>query len=208
MVLISLTGNSNIHIGKTVIASKIKERTVLILQIFLSCAIMCIHIIAKRFFSVNKQTHPTGSSERHAMTFGIQQITLIILFIWFAIFIAGKWQQSRIKKQLLKRIRDGAQSKLAEDPALTLDAFYDWVFEGWDTLVRENAWFILNQRELWPVPADPERVKAQMNLTPEWLGAYLQLRGYQLEMNEAQAQAVSDIVQSIPPHRRQAFKEE
>ena len=142
------------------------------------------------------------------MAFGIQEITLTILFIWFAIFIAGKWQQSRIKKQLLKRIRDGVQSKLEENPELTLDAFYEWVFDGWDSLVRENAWFVLNQRELWPVPADPGRVKSQMNLTPEWLGAYLKLRGYDLKMNDTQAQAVSEIIESIPLHRRQAFKEE
>ncbi len=142
------------------------------------------------------------------MEFGIQEITLTILFIWFAIFVAGKWQQSRIKRKLLKRMMEGVRSKLEENPDLTLDAFDEWVFANWDSLVRENAWFILNKNELWPVPADPQRVKSQMNLTPEWLGAYLKLRGYELQMNEEQQESVSDIIQSIPAHRRQAFKEE
>ncbi len=142
------------------------------------------------------------------MAFGIQQITVTILIIWFFIFVAGKLQQNRIKKKLFHRIKTELSTKLETNPDLSLDTFYDWVFSGWDDLVRKNAWFVLNKNELWPVAANPKRLKKQMNLTPEWLGAYLQIRGTQLQMSESQQEDINHIINTTPAHHRRAIQDD
>jgi hypothetical protein len=139
------------------------------------------------------------------MKLGFQQITVILLFLWFVMFVAGKLQQGRIKKELFKRIREGLAPAREKDPDLSLSAYYAWVFEGWDQLVKKNAWFILGPSELYPVSADPERVRSRMNLTPAWLGAYLKLSGVELAMTEDEQAAVDAIVASVPPERLEDF---
>ena len=141
------------------------------------------------------------------MTFGMQQITIILLVVWFLMFVAGKIQQGQIKKKLFARIHQGLGSAQEKNPDLTLDEFYDWVFSDWDQLVKGSAWFILSQSELYPIAANPERVKVRMNLTPAWLGAYLQLSGNEIKMTEDQQAAVEAIIESVPPHRRKELLE-
>jgi hypothetical protein len=141
------------------------------------------------------------------MQFGIQQITVILLVVWFIMFVAGKLQQRRIKKKLFNRIQEGIQPALEKDPDLGLDEYYDWVFSKWGDLVRSNAWFVLSKNELYPVSADPDRLKDRMNLTPVWLGAYLKLKGIELKMNEDQEAAVQAIIETVPEGRREEFLE-
>jgi hypothetical protein len=120
------------------------------------------------------------------MTFGIQQITIILLIVWFLMFVDGKIQQSAIKKKLFARIHQGLITKKDKNPDLALDEFYEWVFSNWDELVKKNAWFILSKSELYPISANPDRVMARMNLTPAWLGDYLKLTGKEIKMTEEQ----------------------
>jgi hypothetical protein len=142
------------------------------------------------------------------MEIGIQEITLGLLTLWFVVFVAGKIQQNRIKKKLLQRIREGVKPLQKENPDLNLDEAYAWVFSNWNSLVRKNAWFVLNKSELFPVAIHPERLRSQMNLTKPWLGAYLTLHGVDLSMSEAQKAAVTEIIQAIPPEKRQVLQEE
>ncbi len=141
------------------------------------------------------------------MNFGIQQITIILLVVWFLMFVAGKIQQGTIKKKLFARIHQGLGPAQENNPDLTLDEFYDWIFSDWNELVKRNAWFILSQSELYPISANPERVMARMNLTPAWLGAYLELTGKKIKMSEEQQAAVDAIIQSVPVHRRKELLE-
>ncbi len=141
------------------------------------------------------------------MTIGIQQITLFLLVSWFFMYVTARYQQDRIKKSLFKRIEEGLGPALRKDPHLNLEKFYTWVFADWDQLVRENAWFVLSKSELYPIPARPEQLKIQMNLTPSWLGAYLRLQGKNLQMSEALEESVQKIIQSLPEKRRQELLE-
>lgn len=139
------------------------------------------------------------------MELGFQQITIILLILWFLMFVAGKYQQGRIKKKLFERIRKGLAPAREKDPDLSLSAYYDWVFSDWGNLVKRNAWFILGPNELYPVSADPERVQSRMNLTPTWLGAYLKLCGVELEMTDDEQAAVNAIVETVPPEKLEDF---
>ncbi len=139
------------------------------------------------------------------MKLGFQQITIILLILWFLMFVAGKFQQGRIKKQLLQRIREGVGPALEKDPGLSLSAYYDWVFGGWEGLVKKNAWFVLGPNELYPVSADPDHMRSRMNLTPAWLGAYLKLGGVELAMTEDEQVAVDAIVATVPPEQLKEF---
>lgn len=140
------------------------------------------------------------------MKLGFQQITIILLILWFLMFVAGKFQQGRIKKNLFKRVREGLAPAREKDPTLSLSAYYEWVFEDWENLVKQNAWFILGPNELYPVAANPERVRTRMNLTPAWLGAYLKLGGVELEMTEDEQAAVDAIVETVPPEKSEEFQ--
>lgn len=142
------------------------------------------------------------------MNFGIQQITIILLVVWFLMFVAGKIQQNRIKKKLFARIHQGLAPAQKNNADLGLDEYYGWVFSDWDELVKRNAWFILSKSELYPISANPERVMARMNLTPAWLGAYLELTGNKIKMTEDQRAAVDAIIESVPPHRRRELLEQ
>jgi hypothetical protein len=139
------------------------------------------------------------------MKLGFQQITIILLILWFLMFVAGKFQQGRIKKQLLQRIREGVGPAQEKDPDLSLSAYYDWVFEGWEELVKKNAWFVLGPNELYPVSADPDRVRSRMNLTPAWLGAYLKLCGVELALSDEEQAEVDTIVAAVPPGQLEDF---
>lgn len=139
------------------------------------------------------------------MEFDFQQITIVLLILWFLMFVAGKFQQGRIKKKLFERIREGLAPAGEKNPNLSLGAYYDWVFLDWENLVKRNAWFILSPNELYPVAADPERVRTRMNLTPAWLGAYLRLGGVELEMTEDEQAAVTAIVETVPPEKLEDF---
>jgi hypothetical protein len=139
------------------------------------------------------------------MEFGPQQITLLLLFAWFSLFLAGRYQQKRIKKALFDRVKTGIEPALKENPGLSLDAYYEWVFSDWEDLVRRNARFVLSDNELYPVSADPTRLQRRMNLTLIWLGAYLKLSGKELAMTDEQRTAVNGVVDSLSEARRQEF---
>ena len=137
------------------------------------------------------------------MTIGIQQITVIILIVWFVLFVTGKLQQGRIKIKLLERIQKGIDPAIKANPQLTLDEFYQWVFADWGRLVRKNAWFVLAPSELFPIAPRPEQMRTQMNLTPVWLGAFLAVKGHpSLVMTEAQQAGIQEILANTQEQRR------
>lgn len=137
------------------------------------------------------------------MEFGFQEITIILLVAWFLMYVAGRYQQNRIKKALFTRIRTGVELALEENPGLGLNEYHAWVFSEWEHIVKNNAWFVLSQNELYPVGVHPNRMKEQMNLTPEWLGAFLKLEGTELKMDETQSAAVDSIVQMAKAQHRE-----
>lgn len=132
------------------------------------------------------------------MEIGIQQIIVYILFAWFFIFLLGKMQLNRIKKKLFYKIDEVSILMAKRWGEITLDQFYERVFADWDEMVRSSAKFVLSINELYPVSADPQKIKERMKLSPEWLGAFLQLRGTDLNMTESQREKVNEIVNLAP----------
>jgi hypothetical protein len=124
----------------------------------------------------------------------IQQITVILLVIWFVVFVAGRFQQNQIRKKLFHRIESGLENALKENPELTLNSYYSWVFVEWESLVKQNARFVLSKNEIYPVAANPDRLKERWNLTPIWLGAYMKKNDLPIKMTEQQEEAVDAIL--------------
>lgn len=130
------------------------------------------------------------------------QIAIIVLFTWFLFFLLGRYQLSRIKSKLFAKI-DARVEKLEKAKQTdTLDSFYAHTFNDWDAVVKSNAWFVLSDNELYPVPANPQRLKDRLKLTPAWLGAYLKIKGTDLEMTESQRASVEEILALVPKNQR------
>jgi len=138
------------------------------------------------------------------MQITLQQVGLIVLGLWFVMFLAGTYQQNRIKNKILKRIDSGIEEALKKNSELTIDEYYQTTFADWDDFVRSNAWFILNKTEFLPVLAKPESVKKRFNFTAIWLGAYLRFQGYRLEANNEQNAAIDAIIEAAPAYMKRA----
>ena len=123
-----------------------------------------------------------------------QNIGLIVLVLWFVFYLAGRYQQNRVKKALIKKLSNEIELVKKEQLPTGLDEFYDRVFMDWPDLVRLNAKFVLNKMELLPYPAKPEELKTRFNLTPAWLGAYSKLHGLELEATEDQQIEIEQIL--------------
>jgi hypothetical protein len=136
------------------------------------------------------------------MQFTPQQITIFFLVSWFVIFIAGKLQQNRIRKKLIQRIKQGINKAKEEIPELTLDSYYTWVFSNWESLVKQNALFVLSKSELLPASANPGRLKKNWNLTPIWLGAFMKKNHLSIKMTDKQQKEVDAILNAYPDKQR------
>lgn len=130
------------------------------------------------------------------------QIAIIVLFTWFLFFLLGQYQLNRIKKKLFAKIDERVKTLEKAKQTDTLDSFYAHIFADWDTVVKSNAWFVLSANELYPVPANPQRLKDRLKLTPAWLSAYLHLQGTDLEMTESQRTSVEEILALVPENQR------
>lgn len=128
------------------------------------------------------------------MDIGIQQIAIFALIIWFFIFLLGMMQMNRIKKRLFNRIDETIDLINDRGKEITLDEIYNIVFADWDELVHSSAKFVLSKNELYPVPANPTKIKERLNLSPVWLGAYLRLQGAEPDMTNSQKEKVNEIL--------------
>jgi hypothetical protein len=107
-------------------------------------------------------------------------VSISVLGLWMAYFFTAKYQLKRIEERTSAFVLENAQEVLAENPQLTSEQLYKNLYPSWCQMLRKTAWFIPHRFELWPVPATPERVRARINFTPEWLASHLWIHGTQL----------------------------
>lgn len=120
-------------------------------------------------------------------------ISFIILFIWLLLFLGGKYQLKKIKEYTVKIVEDHAKSALQKNPELSIDAYYRLIFPIWKDEVKKY-WFIPHRSELFPIRTSPENIGKRINFTPEWVGAYLELKEIHLKRNKQQSEKIKEII--------------
>ncbi|MEA4812441.1 MAG: hypothetical protein VB108_07730 [Anaerolineaceae bacterium] len=131
----------------------------------------------------------------------IEQVSLLLLIIWFIVFVLGKMQLASIKSKMLLKINNALDALPANKPQASLDELYQNLFFDWKALVKSNAFYVLDKNELLPRRANPDFVLKRLNFSKPWLGAYASLRGVDLKMSSEDRSLVSDILNLRPPHK-------
>ena len=122
----------------------------------------------------------------------------VLLGVWLLFFLSGRFQFDRIKKRTVDLVLSQLDSLLEARPDLTVEGYYSFLLPRWEQMVRSSAWFIPHKTELWPMPARPEYVARRIHFSPEWLGAFLSLRGYHLSA-DPELQGKMNLIKSLAP---------
>lgn len=126
----------------------------------------------------------------------------VVLGAWLVLFLLGRRQFEKVKAYTMDLLVEEYQRAAKAGVIPGLDKLYRMIEVKWEIWLQENIRFILNKAELWPVKATPELVRQRMNMSPEWVGAYLQLKGYQVEATPAQREKIEYIVSLAPQNRK------
>jgi len=135
-------------------------------------------------------------------------IICAILGVWLILFLLGREQYKRIKKNTQRMTLDNIKEALEKDKELTVSQYYEQINHEWEMMVPRTAKFILHRSELYPVPARLETVRKQMNFSPEWLGAFLRLNGYTLKATPSQQERIDYILSLSKTKQEQNVHEE
>ena len=120
-------------------------------------------------------------------------ITIIFTTFWLVFFLLGREQLKRVKTNTQRMVLENIEPALAKNKNLTVSQYYKQVNKQWEEMVPKTAKFILHKSELYPVPAKLETVRARANFSPEWVGAFLHLKGYTLKATPAQQERINYI---------------
>jgi len=97
-------------------------------------------------------------------------IITAVLVVWFALYIAGRIQLSRIRQRTAALVVEQSRHELAFDPSISLAALREKLLARWQA--EFAGWrylFVPHKYEFWPVKATPGNVLVKMPFTPEWL---------------------------------------
>lgn len=122
----------------------------------------------------------------------------VLLGVWLVLFLTGRFQFGHIKKRTVDLVLSRLDSLLEASPDLTVEEYYAFLLPRWEQMVRSSAWFIPHKTELWPMPATPQYVAQRIHFSPEWLGAFLSLRGYHLSAGP-ELQGKINLIKSLAP---------
>lgn len=125
----------------------------------------------------------------------------VALGVWLLFFLLGRRQFEKVKEYTTKLLVEEYQRAAKSGVVPNLDKLYRMIEAKWESWLEENIRFILNKSELWPVRATTEYVRQRMNMSPEWVGAYLRLNGYEVEATPEQSQKIEHIVSLAPQNR-------
>jgi len=128
------------------------------------------------------------------MHIDIQFLYVFSLFIWLLFFLAGKFQYSRLRNATMNLALEQADTLLRRDRDLTVEHCYEVLLPEWERMLKRTTWFIPHKTEMWPMPARPDYVRNRMNLSPVWLGAFLELNGFKLLAAPALKVQIDEIV--------------
>jgi hypothetical protein len=126
------------------------------------------------------------------------QISFLFFSIWLIIFLAGKYQFNKITKYSTSLVERHIQSAISENPKLTVNEYFNQIYQEWELHISKKYYFIPHKTELFPIRTSPENVVKRINFTPEWVGAYLQLHGYHLERTKEQEIKITEIINMAP----------
>ena len=126
-------------------------------------------------------------------------ITIIFTTIWLVFFVLGREQFKRIKANTQRIALENIVPALEKNKNLTVSQYYKAINKQWEEMVPKTAKFIPHKSELYPVPAKLETVRARINFSPEWLGAFLHLKGFTLKATPAQQERI-DYIASFGRH--------
>lgn len=126
------------------------------------------------------------------------QISFVFFFVWMIFFLSGKYQYSKIKSFTLNFVEEKIREVYAHNPKITVNEFYKMIYPLWRDSITGKYWFIPHKTELFPIKASPENIAKRLNLSPEWLGAYLEIKGYRLKRSRQQEQRIQEIIALTP----------
>ncbi len=125
----------------------------------------------------------------------------IVLGIWLLFFVLGKRQFEKVKAYTLQLVVDEFRKIKRSNPVPNLDNLFQAIMDIWEPWLAKNIRFIPHKTEFWPMPAKPDYVRQRMNLNPEWMGAYLELKGMKVEATPEQAEKIAQIVAMAPQNQ-------
>jgi intein-encoded DNA endonuclease-like protein len=122
------------------------------------------------------------------------QISIIIFSLWLILFLAGRYQFNKIKQYSMTFVESNAQTALDKNPKLSINEYYGQIYQQWAEHISKKYFFIPHKTELFPILSNPENVAKRINFTPEWVGAYLQLKSFHLERTKEQEKRIDEIL--------------
>jgi hypothetical protein len=129
------------------------------------------------------------------------QISIIFFSIWLVFFLAGRYQFESIKKMTADLVEKNISDSLKSNPNLSVDDYYQIISKIWLSNISKNYYFIPHKTELFPVKIFPESLMKRINFSPEWVGAYLKIKGFRLVCSTDQAKRIDDIVAKAPKNK-------
>jgi hypothetical protein len=121
------------------------------------------------------------------------QISFIIFFIWLVLFIAGQYQLKKIKEHTVKLVVGHVDRSLQKNPDLSVDEYFEYIFPFWEDEVKKY-WFIPHKSELFPIRVSTENLVKRINFTPEWVGAYLDIKEIHIKRTKLQEKRIKEII--------------
>lgn len=96
-----------------------------------------------------------------------------MLIGWYFIFLAGTFQFKAIKRNTGRIIMEYIASRAPALKEPLPEQVHRETYQQWSAMVRQKAWFVLDKRELIPIPATIKNVEARLGYSPVWVANFL-----------------------------------
>ncbi len=120
-------------------------------------------------------------------------LTGALLAVWLGFYLYGKSQFKQAREITLMLALSELKQARNSIPDLTVERYYDYLLPKWEAAITARIKLIPHKLEFWPMPAKPEYVRARLNFTPEWLGAYLKINRRPLSASEALQARIDEV---------------
>jgi hypothetical protein len=98
----------------------------------------------------------------------------IALFIFVAIYVAGRFQLHNISVQTQNFVIERYKEEIQRRPNITPTGFYTLIYPEWATSLRKWGWFIPHRLDLWPILVTPDNVKDRIAFSSKWVAEILE----------------------------------
>ena len=96
-------------------------------------------------------------------------ILAIILFIFIALYVAGRFQLHAINGKTRDFVMEHCQKEMELKPNISAEALFEAIYPEWAAEVSKWAWFIPHRLDFWPVRVTPDRAKEKLAFSPDWI---------------------------------------